>query len=586
MPVRSCLLLCLLVCAPAVAAEDFADKFWAQQNKEALRDLERGKPAQQIKAASRLGAKFAAQTAPVLIRHLGANEGPIRLAAAEVLWELAADEPGAFASAQPVLRTALDDADAAVAMNAAGALAAMGVAEAELAAARRRVLAGGARDYVGFLAARGLVGIDPAPGLLPYLLGYFLDAVEAKARDSSVDNVELAEKALARLVATGDRALIDPLLQALPSSPPATPFLLRQLHAFTPRPPGWTEILLGHVGSPYPDIRERAWSLLGDQRDAASLERWAPKAARLLADPAQRRIGLGALSGAAGRSAHGLTELAALAGDGAAEEAERVRAIELLAAAADTSDREGVASVQVAARRQWEQVCTPMLGARAVDAYFRACRDRASYIVADDAERARLIAGWLGANREIDAKIALLGSLESMWNRAAPAAAAVRAERRHADARVVQAAEAALDRIEPAWRERDARGSAAAPAASAPSARMPEAGTAKGADGVALYTAIAKGDVATVKKLVHAGNVQAPVRHAQMQGTPPTPIMIALGYCGIPQAAQGLPGIVAYLLGLGADPDVTTPTGDRLLDQAKYSCTPEIMALLAARAGG
>jgi len=75
-----------------------------------------------------------------------------------------ADEPGAFASAQPALRTALDDADAAVAMNAAGALAAMGVAEGELAAARRRVLAAGARDYVGFLAARGLAGIDQRPG--------------------------------------------------------------------------------------------------------------------------------------------------------------------------------------------------------------------------------------------------------------------------------------------------------------------------------------------------------------------------------------------------------------------------------------
>ena len=222
MRVRWGFVLCMLLGATAPAADDSADKFWAQQNKEALRDLERGKPAQQIKAASRLGAKFAAQTAPVLIRHLGANEGPIRLAAAEVLWEVGADEPGAFASAQPALRTALDDADAAVAMNAAGALAAMGVAEGELAAARRRVLAAGARDYVGFLAARGLAGIDPAPGLLPYLLDYFLDAVEAKARDHSADNVELAEKALARLVATKDRALIDPLLQALPASPPAT----------------------------------------------------------------------------------------------------------------------------------------------------------------------------------------------------------------------------------------------------------------------------------------------------------------------------------------------------------------------------
>ncbi len=585
MRVRWGFVLCMLLGATAPAADDSADKFWAQQNKEALRDLERGKPAQQIKAASRLGAKFAAQTAPVLIRHLGANEGPIRLAAAEVLWEVGADEPGAFASAQPALRTALDDADAAVAMNAAGALAAMGVAEGELAAARRRVLAAGARDYVGFLAARGLAGIDPAPGLLPYLLDYFLDAVEAKARDHSADNVELAEKALARLVATKDRALIDPLLQALPASPPATPFLLRQLHAFDPRPPGWTDVLLRHADSPYPDIRDRAWGLLGDQRDVASLERWVPKAARLLADPALRRLALIALSDAAGHSVHGLPELAALAADASADETERVRAIEVLGAAADASDREGHAAVHAAARPHWERVCAPILGAHAIDAYFRACHDDARDVIAAEAERARLFGTWLGANRDVEVKVLLLGDLESMWNRAAPAANAVRAERQHADARVVQAAEAALNRIEPAWRERDARGGGAAAAAKAPTARMPEAGSAKGADGVALYTAIAKGDVAAVKKLVHAGNVHAPVRQAQMQGTPPTPIMIALGYCGIPQAAQGLPAIVAHLLGLGADPDVTTPTGDRLLDQAKYSCTPEIMTLLGGRGG-
>ena len=128
----------------------------------------------------------------MLAKHLANADPVIRLAAAEEAWEQASRKPEAFASTQSALRVALDDGDAAVAMNAAGALAAMDVPETELAAARRRVLSGGVRGYVGFLAARGLVGIDPAPPLLPYLLDYYLDAVEAEARGGSDDNVELA----------------------------------------------------------------------------------------------------------------------------------------------------------------------------------------------------------------------------------------------------------------------------------------------------------------------------------------------------------------------------------------------------------
>jgi hypothetical protein len=163
------------------------------------------------------------------------------------------------------------------------------------------------------------VGIDPAPPLLPYLLDYYLDAVEAEARGGSDDNVELGEKALAKLVATGDRGLIAPLQRALDVTPPATPYLLKLLAGFEPKPEGWTDTLLRYADNGYPETRERAWDLLGEQRDAASLARWAPKAAVLLADREMRGIALSALSDAAGRSPSGLPELAALANDGAAD---------------------------------------------------------------------------------------------------------------------------------------------------------------------------------------------------------------------------------------------------------------------------
>lgn len=582
MLVRSLFVSVLCVAAPFALADDFADKFWAKQNKEALRDLERGAPLKQIEAVGRLGPEFAAQTAPVLAKHLADADPVVRLAAAEEAWEQVGRKPEAFTSTKPALFAALDDGDAAVAMNAAGALAMMDVPETELAAARRRALSNGVRGYVGFLAARGLVGIDPPTPLLPYLLDYYLDAIEAEARGGSDDNVELGEKALAKLAATKDRGLIAPLQRALDVTPPATPYLLKMLASFEPKPDGWTDTLLRYAEQGYPETRERAWDLLGDQRDAASIERWAPKAARLLADREMRGTALSTLSAAAGLTTHGLTELAALTGDNSADAEHRVRAIEILADAADTSTRDTLPAVHAAARKHWQAVCTPILQSHGVDDYFNACRNDSSYIVADDGERARLIASWLSANADIDAKIVFLGSLESMWARAMPAVAAVRAERGHADARVVQAAEAALTRIEPAWRERDARGTkSVASRPVVPAAAAVEKPSGKGADGASLYAAVAKGDVAAVKKLVNAGNVMLPVRYPQMQGTPPVPIVVAVNYCGIPQAAGGLQAIVEYLVGLGADADVTTHDGTPLLDQAKYTCPPEVMAALA-----
>ncbi|MGB3047058.1 hypothetical protein, partial [Dokdonella sp.] len=103
----------------------------------------------------------------------------------------------------------------------------------------------------------------------------------------------------------------------------------------------------------------------------------------------------------------------------------------------------------------------------------------------------------------------------------------------------------------------------------------------RGADGASVYAAIAKGDLAAVKKLVNAGNVHRPVHYPQMQGTPPAPVVIAVNYCGIPQAAAGLKAIIDYLIDLGANPDVMSTDGSPLLDHAKYACPPEIMAALA-----
>jgi hypothetical protein len=87
-------------------------------------------------------------------------------------------------------------------------------------------------------------------------------------------------------------------------------------------------------------------------------------------------VALSALSDAAGRSPSGLPELAALANDGAADATHRVRAIEILADAADTSDRDGLKAVQTQARKHWETVCSPILKTHDVDDYFKALPQR------------------------------------------------------------------------------------------------------------------------------------------------------------------------------------------------------------------
>lgn len=572
-------------CVVSAAGEDFADRFLAKIESDALRDLERPKPAKQLDAARTLGSKHAERTAPVLAALLSDRDPAIRLGAADLIWSLAASAPDPLKVTLPALRNALNDPDPAIAMNAAGAMTAMEVPDAETAPARRRVLAQpGTSGYVQFLAARGLIGIDPGPPLAPILVGYLFEAAADDAQGGSSSNREIAVQALNALVATQDRALIAPMQAELGTAHPATEYLLKSLHQFKPRPTGWTQTLLDHARSPNGDVEEAAWDLLEDQDDAASIGQWAPLAAQRLSRTDSRSSALSALAAIAGKSVIGLDALADLAGDRSATEEHRERAVDILGAAADMSGQDINKEVAVAARQAWQRACEPVLGTEPDSRRFASCINRFGYILPDDTQRAPMLVGWLGSNRDVEAKLKLLQQIESLWAKGTSATDAVKRELAHADPRVVKAAEAALDRIRPAWRESAARQTRATPATAAvPTEPALESSSGRrGADGASLYQAISVGNLAKVKQLVDAGNVHKPVNYPAMQVTPPVPIGIAINYCGIPQLpVPKLVAIVDYLISLGANPDSNDTQGENMLDRAKYACPPEVMQALS-----
>lgn len=572
------LLLPIVLAQPLAAGASDTDKIRAQWRAEALRDLESDDAAKQIAGAKYLDVEAADRTAPLLAKHLSHADVEIRRSAASLLWTLAGKKAAAFEPARAALRAALDDPDGAVAMNAAGALSNMKEPAESMAPARRRVLQlPGQRRYVHFLAARGLIGIDPPATLVTPLLDYLEETSVAAKRGGSRDNVKLARSALERLVDTKDRAILGPVRDQLRVTQAAWATLLPLLDRFSPKPDDWTAVLLDYTAHADRDTAGEAWGLLGKQLDAASLAQWTPRAAAALAAPAQRRNALRALSEAAGRTTTGLKELAALAGDAGAAEEDRLWAVQILGAAADTSREGRDAGAIRAAQAHWLAACEPVMKGGKPGKAFDACVRPSPFAFADRKDLARHLASWLAANPDAGAKVELLGRLEGLWSEAYDATDTVKAELANTDPRVKQAAEKALDRIRPAWREAGAR---AERKAAAPAPKAAAAPSGPGADGAALYGAIRVGDVAQVKKLVTAANVRQPVRFPQMQN-PPAPLTVAVNYCGIPTVTPAqLAEIVAHMIALGADPDVKDNSGENLFDRAKYACPAEVMKAL------
>jgi HEAT repeat protein/ankyrin repeat protein len=323
---RILLFVLALAASPAFgqsALEKWADKLMDKQTaswkKEQIETLAGDRdPKKRIEAAKWLSNQNDPEAIAALGAALSDRDAKVRLAAANALWKDGKEAEPARAQ----LLKALEDTDPDVVAQAAGALQAMGMKEAELVEPRKRVLASPeASDSSRFLVARNLVGREPAPRLVEPMIVYLernTQRYTGSVSDSNRKNVELVEQALESLVKrTRDRAIIPPLADALRNTKNGQIPLMKTLGLFEPRPEGWTQMLLAQMDAANPRVRSAALGQLRSVKGEKDVAVWAPRAAAMLQDPeaSVRSDALWALGSAAGLAAASVDPVVAALGD-------------------------------------------------------------------------------------------------------------------------------------------------------------------------------------------------------------------------------------------------------------------------------
>ena len=316
---RILILMIALIVVTHVRADTDAEKFFREGEVRNMKILAKEKdPKERAQAADSLGGTKYPDAIMALGAALSDADARVRAAAADALWKSEkAAEP-----ARASLLKALADASPEVAVRAAGALQSMGMKEAELVPTRKRVLAAAdAPRNVRFLAARGLIGFEPPVALLEPMLAYLDQSAAPRTASTGTDaarrNTELCAQALARLVKTGDRALIAPLADEVRRVRHGHVVLLKTLALFSPKPDGWTELLLGFLGSSDHTVRNEALSLLGNVTHERDILLWVPQVAAMSRDPdaSVRSQAMRTLGNAAGLAAGQIDVVIAALGD-------------------------------------------------------------------------------------------------------------------------------------------------------------------------------------------------------------------------------------------------------------------------------
>jgi hypothetical protein len=541
-----------------------------------------------VEAADSLARYEPRAAVPILIKALNETSEPVRRAAARGLWTVAqnenAEDAAAARAALPALRIALGDVSVSVAMNAAGALERLGEPATTLAEYRRLALrTPGPYAYERFLAARGLIGIDPASSLTPYLLDWLFEEhrrIDSSNSSGARDNIRVANVALTRLVQTGDRGALIVLERELQPSRPGTSDLLRAMARATPPPDHFARTLVVETDAPNAETVATAYELMYTFDQPADLAEWVPSAARALLDARRQEGAARALRGVAGKTALGMPELARLA-QSTAPEAVRVTALTALADASDAT-RDRPESVLAAAKPAALQAFRSVLARERDGPAFEQAIRGLRFAERDFRLSATMYLEALKKNSDVAAQVHLLDYIAQAHSEGGLLADELRPYVNANDPKVRSAAIAALDSIRPSWRESDERAAAVA-AGGLPKGAPPQPG-AKGADLLKFYGAVRDGDRAAIARLVNAGNVNLPLVSPNGVASPQTPISGALQHCGLPQVApRTVAAAVAQLVALGADPEQRAPDGSNALDHAKAACPPEVQQALLGR---
>ena len=307
-----CVLLVILSFGGTVLADDDVIK---DQIKKLAKDRD---PRERAHAAHWLGGRKNPEAVSALAKALVTDSDPtVRQAAASALWDTGKDA----IAAKPELQKALDDAVAAVVARAAGALAVMGVPDKELAPAWRRALEGSRDDATAFVAARGLIGIDPpeklASPILTYLTRSAEDAAHPARGQSSWDDrksAENASKALTELLNEGAAPLLPMLDRTIEKSPDSGRYVLGALASVKRMPPSAVDLALKYMQSKDEETRQAAVKLAGKLTSERDTARWIPEAIRLLGDREDgvRNEAIWALKGVKGLAWEAGPELARL----------------------------------------------------------------------------------------------------------------------------------------------------------------------------------------------------------------------------------------------------------------------------------
>ena len=592
--------LCLLAAAAAGAQSD-EEKLVREHAKTLAKDRD---ASDRANAAHWLGGRKNPEAVAALAAALSDPDAAVRQAAASALWDTGKDA----AAAKPALEKALGDPVAAVTARAAGALAAMGVPDAELAPAWRRALEGARDDATAFVAARGLVGIDPPGTVAPPILAYLAKNAEAAAHPkpgrSSLDHrdsAEAAQKALERLL-KADAAPVIPLIATTVRATPASGrYALGALAKVPKLPPGTLDLALESMGSPAPATRDAALAVAGKLTSEKDAARWIPEATRLLGDSDEsvRMEACWVLKGMKGLSAGAAPELVRLLTSDP-EPRVRARAAEALGEIGDVSNpvaktaKIAVASASKAALAAAMKDRDHDLAPAAVAAY--------NVLYIENGELVAALSDAAVSGQDVAARQRALQCLRNRQGQAKSAVPALRPLTQSPDGLIADDARTAIE-----WIERGGAGSPSAiregapeaPAAAGggrpaagPGAKAPAAPADSASEERALaslrerhlefnepgfYRALSEADAGAIRDYVDGG---MSANHVFADENRRTPLMV-LFFHG-QACAKGAEGrdIVVLLLRKGADVNAQDEKKNTALMFAADKCDRETLRLL------